>query len=292
MSESFIQWVIETTSATAGRPGNRWASRWSTRSRPTRRPRSACSMRRTAPSPGPARWPGMASSTGGGRPAVRRLAHDYATVDAIPALQPSPLDLAAYRDSVLARFGNAVLADTVQRVASDSWAKLGGFVAPRSATSSAAARRSMPCRPAGAVPSVPAALATGRTALRLRGRRDRAEALRALCDAGDPVAVLCGAPRPVGPAGGRQATGGRRAPGGEGGRLAWPQFGGATTAVTSGANRRRGRPTLPEPQPRLGQGRRVDVLGVELGLLGHQRQAGHGEGAAVEQPDVIRTFSG
>ena len=63
-------------------------------------------------------------------PAIRRIAHDYVTDDAIPCLQPSPVDLAAYRDTVLDRFGNAALQDTTQRVVADSWAKLPGFIVP------------------------------------------------------------------------------------------------------------------------------------------------------------------
>ncbi len=63
-------------------------------------------------------------------PAIRRLAFDYATDDAIPVLQPSPIDLGAYRDVVLDRFGNPALRDTNQRVAMDGFAKIPGFIAP------------------------------------------------------------------------------------------------------------------------------------------------------------------
>ena len=63
-------------------------------------------------------------------PVVRGVALAYATEDAIPALAPSPVDLAAYRDQVLARFANPAIADTLQRVASDSRAKLAMFIAP------------------------------------------------------------------------------------------------------------------------------------------------------------------
>lgn len=63
-------------------------------------------------------------------PAIRRLAFDYATNDAIPVLQPSPIDLGAYRDVVLDRFGNPALCDTNQRVAMDGFAKIPGFIAP------------------------------------------------------------------------------------------------------------------------------------------------------------------
>lgn len=63
-------------------------------------------------------------------PQIRQLAFDYVTDDAIAALQPSPIDLAAYRDVVLDRFGNAALRDTNQRVAMDGFAKIPGFIAP------------------------------------------------------------------------------------------------------------------------------------------------------------------
>jgi D-arabinitol 4-dehydrogenase len=62
--------------------------------------------------------------------AIRRIAADYATDDAIPALQPSPLDLAAYRDVVLERFGNPAIRDTNQRVAMDGFSKIPGFITP------------------------------------------------------------------------------------------------------------------------------------------------------------------
>ncbi|MDB5872300.1 MAG: D-arabinitol 4-dehydrogenase [Ramlibacter sp.] len=61
---------------------------------------------------------------------IRQLAYDYATDDAIPALEPSPIDLAAYRDVVLERFGNPALRDTNQRVAMDGFSKIPGFIAP------------------------------------------------------------------------------------------------------------------------------------------------------------------
>ncbi|MDD0838692.1 mannitol dehydrogenase family protein [Curvibacter sp. HBC61] len=63
-------------------------------------------------------------------PAIRQLAYDYVTQDTIPVLQPSPLDLAAYRDVVLERFGNPAIEDTNQRVAMDGYSKIPGFIAP------------------------------------------------------------------------------------------------------------------------------------------------------------------
>jgi len=63
-------------------------------------------------------------------PRIFRFAYDYATEDAIPVLGPSPVDLPAYRDLVLERFGNEALQDTNQRVAMDGFAKIPGFIAP------------------------------------------------------------------------------------------------------------------------------------------------------------------
>lgn len=63
-------------------------------------------------------------------PAIRQLAFDYVTEDVIPCLSPSPLDLAAYRDTVLERFGNPYILDSNQRVAADGFSKLPGFIAP------------------------------------------------------------------------------------------------------------------------------------------------------------------
>jgi len=65
---------------------------------------------------------------------IRQMAHDYVTRDAIPVLQtpdkPCPIDLAAYRDVVLDRFGNPAIADTNQRVAMDAFSKIPGMIAP------------------------------------------------------------------------------------------------------------------------------------------------------------------
>ncbi len=63
-------------------------------------------------------------------PVIRQFAYDYVTDDVIPVLSPSPLDLAAYRDVVLERFGNPAIADTNQRVAMDAFAKIPAMIAP------------------------------------------------------------------------------------------------------------------------------------------------------------------
>ena len=67
-------------------------------------------------------------------PEIRRMAFDYVTNDVIPCLdtpeRSSPIDLAAYRDAVLERFGNPHVRDSNQRVAMDGFSKIPGFIAP------------------------------------------------------------------------------------------------------------------------------------------------------------------
>jgi len=67
-------------------------------------------------------------------PEIRRMAFDYVTNDVIACLDtsehPSPIDLAAYRDVVLDRFGNPYVRDTNARVAMDGFSKLPGFIVP------------------------------------------------------------------------------------------------------------------------------------------------------------------
>lgn len=67
-------------------------------------------------------------------PAIRDMAWHYVSDDVLGCLDtpehPSPIDLAAYRDVVLERFGNPHVRDTNQRVAMDGFSKLPGFIAP------------------------------------------------------------------------------------------------------------------------------------------------------------------
>ena len=59
---------------------------------------------------------------------IRQLAYDYVNNDVIPCLSPSTIDLAKYRDVVLARFGNEAIRDTNQRVAMDGFSKIPGYI--------------------------------------------------------------------------------------------------------------------------------------------------------------------
>lgn len=63
-------------------------------------------------------------------PAIRQMAWDYVSQDVIPSLTPGTLDLAQYRDVVLARFSNPYIKDTNQRVAADGLSKIPGMVTP------------------------------------------------------------------------------------------------------------------------------------------------------------------
>lgn len=62
--------------------------------------------------------------------AIRKMAYNYVTDDAIPVLLPCPINLEQYRDVVLDRFGNPAIADTNQRVAMDAFSKIPGMIAP------------------------------------------------------------------------------------------------------------------------------------------------------------------
>lgn len=131
MAESFIQWVIEENFAN-GRPD------WET---------VGVEMVQSVTSHEEAKirllnathsciaWAGTLAGfqyidEGARHPAIRKMAFDYATDDAIPLLKPSSINLEAYRDVVLDRFSNATLKDTNQRVAMDAYSKIPAMIAP------------------------------------------------------------------------------------------------------------------------------------------------------------------
>lgn len=131
MSESFTQWVVEDRFA-AGRPA------WETvgvEMVDSVLPYEEAKIRLLNATHSCIAWAGTLAGhrfihEGTRDPRIRAMAFDYVTDDAIPALQPSPLDLAAYRDVVLERFANPAIADTNQRVAMDGFSKLPGFITP------------------------------------------------------------------------------------------------------------------------------------------------------------------
>ncbi|SFB01675.1 D-arabinitol 4-dehydrogenase [Collimonas sp. OK607] len=61
---------------------------------------------------------------------IGQMARAYVSQDVIPCLSPSPVDLARYCDTVLDRFSNPYIKDTIERVAADGFTKIPGFIAP------------------------------------------------------------------------------------------------------------------------------------------------------------------
>jgi D-arabinitol 4-dehydrogenase len=135
MGESFIQWVIEDDFAN-GRPD--WA-RVGVQLVDSVSPYEEAKIRILNASHSCIAWAGTLAGLqyiheGTHNATIRRMAFDYVTDDVIPCLHsprhPSPVDLPAYRDVVLDRFGNPAIRDTNQRVAMDGFSKIPGFIAP------------------------------------------------------------------------------------------------------------------------------------------------------------------
>ena len=131
MAESFIQWVVE-DDFRAGRPafedvGAQFVA--------SVLPYEEAKIRVLNATHACVAWAGTLLGKrfiheGMADPAIVKIAYDYVTRDAIPALSPSPIDLGAYRDSVLERFGNPYVLDTNERVAADGYTKILGWVVP------------------------------------------------------------------------------------------------------------------------------------------------------------------
>jgi D-arabinitol 4-dehydrogenase len=131
MGESFIQWVIEDRFA-AGRPA--W-EKVGVEMVASVDPYEEAKIRLLNATHSCIAWAGTLAGflyihEGTHDAEIRRLAFDYVTDDTIPCLLPSPIDLAAYRDIVLDRFGNPAIRDTNQRVAMAGNRKTPGFIAP------------------------------------------------------------------------------------------------------------------------------------------------------------------
>lgn len=131
MGESFIQWVIEDRFI-AGRPA--WESVGVEMVESVQAYEEA-KIRLLNATHSCIAWAGTLAGyqyihEGTHDPAIRQMAYDYVTDDAIPVLLPCPIDLERYRDVVLDRFGNPAIADTNQRVAMDAFSKIPGMIAP------------------------------------------------------------------------------------------------------------------------------------------------------------------
>ena len=124
--------------------------------------------------------------------AIRRFAFDYVTDDVIPCLTPSPIDLAAYRDVVLSRFGNPAIRDTNQRVAMDGFSKIPGFIAP---TLRERLARQEPIASSAMLPALFLAYLQrwhrGQIAYTYQDQAMDPAAAHAICEAADPVAAFC-----------------------------------------------------------------------------------------------------
>ena len=131
MSESYLQWVIEDHFA-AGRPA--W-DRVGVELVEDVGPYEEAKIRLLNATHSCIAWAGTLRGyrfihEGTHDPEIRRMAYDYVTDNAIACLQGNPLDLPAYRDTVLARFGNPDIKDTNGRVAMDAFAKIPGMILP------------------------------------------------------------------------------------------------------------------------------------------------------------------
>lgn len=132
-AESFIQWVIEDNFA-AGRPN--W-EKVGVQLVDSVDPYEEAKIRLLNATHSCIAWAGTLRGynfihEGTHDAEIRQIAYDYVTDDVIPVLsgQENPVDLPAYRDTVLRRFGNAAIRDTNQRVAMDGFSKIPGFIAP------------------------------------------------------------------------------------------------------------------------------------------------------------------
>lgn len=131
MGEAFIQWVIEDNFA-AGRPA---LEKVGVEMVASVLPYEEAKIRILNASHSCIAWAGTLTGhsyihESTQTPEIEALARRYVTEDVIPSLTPSPLDLEAYRDVVLARFANPWIRDTNQRVAADGLSKIPGFITP------------------------------------------------------------------------------------------------------------------------------------------------------------------
>lgn len=135
MGESFIQWVIE-ENFIAGRP--EW-EKVGVEMVQSVQAHEEAKIRLLNATHSCIAWAGTLAGylyihEGTHDAAIRKMAFDYVTDDAIPVLhspeRPCPIDLEEYRDVVLDRFGNPAIADTNQRVAMDAFSKIPGMIAP------------------------------------------------------------------------------------------------------------------------------------------------------------------
>jgi len=197
MSESFIQWVIEDDFCN-GRPA--W-ERVGVELVRSVAPYEEAKIRILNASHSCIAWAGTLVGyrfidEGTGDEAIRRMAFDYVTDDVIPCLStpanPSPIDLAKYRDVVLERFGNPAIRDSNQRVAMDGYSKLPGFIAP---TIRERLGRGEPIASVAMLPALFLAFLQrwhrGEVPYTYQDQAMDPAAAHAICQAADPVEAFC-----------------------------------------------------------------------------------------------------
>ena len=198
--ESFIQWVIE-DDFIAGRPD--WG-RVGVQLVDSVQPYEEAKIRLLNATHSCIAWAGTLAGLqfiheGTHTPAIRKMAYDYVTDDVIPVLSapdaPSPVDLPAYRDVVLDRFGNPAIRDTNQRVAADGFSKIPGFIAP---TVREQLARGQPIESVAMLPALFLAFLQrwheGSLPYDYQDQGMDPAAAHAICRAADPVAALCADP--------------------------------------------------------------------------------------------------
>jgi len=127
-------------------------------------------------------------------PAIRNIAYDYVSKDVIACLNTpgNPIDLPAYRDTVLARFANPAIADTNQRVAADGFAKIPGFIAP---TLRERLQRNESIAATAVLPALFLAFLQrwhqGKLPYAYHDQAMNPDTAHAICAAADPVETLC-----------------------------------------------------------------------------------------------------
>lgn len=125
-------------------------------------------------------------------PVIRKFAYDYVTDDVIPVLSPCPINLEAYRDVVLDRFGNPAIRDTNQRVAMDGFSKIPGFIAP---TFRERLARHESIDSVSMLPALFLAYLErwhkGQIAYEYQDQAMDPAVAHAMCEAADPVAAFC-----------------------------------------------------------------------------------------------------
>ena len=196
MGESFIQWVIEDNFC-AGRPA--WEA-VGVEMVASVAPYEEAKIRLLNAAHSCIAWAGTLVGyhyihEGTLDPAIRRIAFDYVTDDAIPVLntpgKPSPVNLPAYRDVVLDRFGNPAIQDTNQRVAMDGYSKIPGFIAP---TISERLARGEPITSVAMLPALFLAYLqrwhAGQIAYTYQDQAMDPAQAHAICAAADPVAAF------------------------------------------------------------------------------------------------------